>query len=58
MTRQPEAAIDPSDAATKLLARMSLAEKVGQLNLLAAGQGLATGAGRPSRLAERLAYGR
>ena len=37
---------------------MTPEEKVGQLNLLAAGEGLATGAGGPSRLAERLDSGR
>jgi beta-glucosidase len=36
---------------------MTLGEKIGQLNLLAAGQGLATGAGGASRLAERLDAG-
>ncbi|MFN3612968.1 MAG: glycoside hydrolase family 3 N-terminal domain-containing protein [Rubrimonas sp.] len=46
-----EAAIDA------LLARMTLEEKIGQLNLLPAGEGLATGAGGPSRLAERLDRG-
>jgi beta-glucosidase len=46
-----EAAIDG------LLTRMTVREKIGQLNLLAAGEGLATGAGGPSRLAERLDHG-
>jgi beta-glucosidase len=36
---------------------MTLAEKIGQLNLLAAGQGLATGAGRATPLAARLDAG-
>ena len=36
---------------------MTPPERVGQLNLLAAGEGLATGAGGPSRLAERLDAG-
>jgi beta-glucosidase len=36
---------------------MTLAEKIGQLNLLAAGEGLATGAGAPSALAARLDAG-
>ncbi|MCB2054219.1 MAG: glycoside hydrolase family 3 C-terminal domain-containing protein [Geminicoccaceae bacterium] len=37
-----------------LLGRMTLAEKIGQLNLLPAGEGLVTGAGGGSRLAERI----
>ncbi|MCR9085806.1 MAG: glycoside hydrolase family 3 C-terminal domain-containing protein [Rhodobacteraceae bacterium] len=36
---------------------MTLSEKIGQLNLLAAGEGLATGAAGPTRLAERLDRG-
>jgi beta-glucosidase len=36
---------------------MTLAEKIGQLNLLPAGEGLATGAGGATRLAERLDAG-
>ncbi|MEM8956756.1 MAG: glycoside hydrolase family 3 N-terminal domain-containing protein [Pseudomonadota bacterium] len=36
---------------------MTLTEKIGQLNLLAAGEGLATGAAGPTRLAERLDEG-
>ncbi len=36
---------------------MTLAEKIGQLNLLAAGEGLATGTGGTTRLAERLDAG-
>jgi beta-glucosidase len=45
------------DAARELLDRMTLAEKIGQLNLLAAGEGLATGAGGRSRLGARLDEG-
>ncbi|OSP55953.1 glycoside hydrolase family 3 N-terminal domain-containing protein [Pseudoruegeria sp. SK021] len=40
-----------------LLARMTLSEKIGQLNLLAAGEGLATGAGGPTTLGTRLDTG-
>ena len=43
--------------ARELLAEMTLTEKIGQLNLLAAGEGLATGAAGPTRLAERLDEG-
>ena len=46
-----------SDAAAALLARMTLSEKIGQLNLLAAGEGLATGAGGPSPVSARLDAG-
>jgi beta-glucosidase len=45
------------DPVAALLGRMTLAEKIGQLNLLAAGQGLATGAGGPSPLGARLDAG-
>ena len=44
------------DAAT-LLAEMTLAEKIGQLNLLSAGEGLATGTGATTVLGERLDQG-
>lgn len=44
------------DAAT-LLAQMTLAEKIGQLNLLSAGEGLATGTGATTVLGERLDQG-
>lgn len=40
-----------------LMKDMTLDEKIGQLNLLAAGQGLATGAAGPTPLATRLAQG-
>ncbi|WP_108258685.1 glycoside hydrolase family 3 N-terminal domain-containing protein [Mangrovicoccus ximenensis] len=40
-----------------LLARMTLAEKIGQLNLLAAGEGLTTGAETSTPLARRLDAG-
>lgn len=40
-----------------LLGAMDLAEKIGQLNLLAAGEGLVTGAGQPTALSDRLANG-
>ena len=45
------------DDARDLLSRMTLPERIGQLNLLPAGEGLATGAGAPSRLSERLDAG-
>ncbi|MBC9246881.1 glycoside hydrolase family 3 C-terminal domain-containing protein [Paracoccus sp. 11-3] len=45
------------DAVERLLTRMTLAEKIGQLNLLPAGEGLVTGAKQPTRLSERLATG-
>lgn len=45
------------DPAGAFLSRMTLAEKIGQLNLLAAGQGLATGAGGPGALGARLDAG-
>ncbi len=44
-------------AISQLMEQMTLAEKVGQLNLLAAGQGLTTGAGQEAPLARRLAAG-
>jgi beta-glucosidase len=40
-----------------LMAAMTLAEKIGQLNLLAAGEGLVTGAGRSTPLSSRLDAG-
>ncbi|MDB6179956.1 glycoside hydrolase family 3 N-terminal domain-containing protein [Paracoccus fistulariae] len=45
------------DAVAALMARMTLAEKIGQLNLLPAGQGLITGASHPTPLADRLDQG-
>lgn len=54
---QPEPAARAPDTAARLLDQMTLAEKIGQLNLLAAGQGLATGAGEPTPLEARLAAG-
>ncbi|MCA8881846.1 MAG: glycoside hydrolase family 3 C-terminal domain-containing protein [Rhodobacteraceae bacterium] len=45
------------DAAGALLARMTLDEKIGQLNLLAAGEGLATGAAGETQLGARLDAG-
>lgn len=44
-------------AARDLLARMHLPEKIGQLNMLAAGEGLATGAGQTSPLGARVDAG-
>jgi beta-glucosidase len=44
-------------AVDRLMQQMSLSEKIGQLNLLAAGQGLTTGAGQEAPLARRLAAG-
>lgn len=41
----------------RLMAEMTLAEKIGQLNLLAAGEGLTTGAKQTTRLADRLDAG-
>ncbi len=41
----------------ELMSRMTLAEKIGQLNLLAAGEGLVTGASQPSALSRRLDAG-
>ncbi|XDA97399.1 glycoside hydrolase family 3 N-terminal domain-containing protein [Sulfitobacter sp. LCG007] len=41
----------------RLMAQMTLAEKIGQLNLLAAGEGLATGAAQDTPLARRLDNG-
>ncbi len=43
--------------AVDLLGRMAVAEKIGQLNLLAAGEGLATGAGTRTPLGRRLDAG-
>jgi beta-glucosidase len=48
------AAADPAQA---LLAQMTMVEKIGQLNLLAAGEGLATGAGSTTSLGARLDAG-
>ncbi|RCW80784.1 glycoside hydrolase family 3 N-terminal domain-containing protein [Paracoccus lutimaris] len=45
------------DAVGDLLSRMTLPEKIGQLNLLAAGEGLVTGAKQPTSLAGRLDTG-
>lgn len=45
------------DRVESLMGAMTLAEKIGQLNLLAAGEGLVTGAGQPTALSERLAQG-
>lgn len=42
------------DRVKDLMSRMTLAEKIGQLNLLPAGEGLVTGAKQPSTLAGRL----
>lgn len=45
----------PTDAGVEhLLKRMTMDEKIGQLNLLPAGQGLVTGAHQPSPLSQRL----
>ena len=41
----------------RLMAEMTLAEKIGQLNLLPAGAGLVTGAAQATTLAQRLAAG-
>lgn len=43
--------------AAALLAQMTLAEKIGQLNLLSAGEGLATGTGTATALGDRLDQG-
>ena len=45
------------DSVETLISEMSLAEKIGQLNLLSAGEGLATGAAGESALEARLAEG-
>ena len=45
------------DAVARLMAAMTLEEKIGQLNLLPAGEGLVTGAQAPTRLSERLDSG-
>ncbi|MFO1163803.1 MAG: hypothetical protein U1E55_01215 [Paracoccus sp. (in: a-proteobacteria)] len=45
------------DVVDALMAQMTLAEKIGQLNLLAAGEGLLTGASQPSALSHRLDAG-
>jgi beta-glucosidase len=52
-----ETAMKTCDAALKLLARMTLAEKIGQLNFVKAGEGIATGAARTTPLAARLDAG-
>ncbi|KGJ05469.1 beta-glucosidase [Paracoccus halophilus] len=44
-------------AVAQLMAAMTLAEKIGQLNLLAAGEGLVTGAGQSTSLSGRLDAG-
>lgn len=44
-------------AAARLMAEMTLAEKIGQLNLLAAGEGLVTGERQQTSLAKRLDAG-
>lgn len=41
----------------RLMAEMTLAEKIGQLNLLPAGEGLVTGAAQATTLSQRLAAG-
>ncbi|MBA4491919.1 glycoside hydrolase family 3 N-terminal domain-containing protein [Paracoccus sp. S1E-3] len=46
-----------SDKVDTLMGLMTLTEKIGQLNLMAAGEGLLTGARQPTSLAERLADG-
>lgn len=51
MTKTPLAAVET------LMAQMTLGEKIGQLNLLAAGEGLATGAAGNTALAQRLDSG-
>lgn len=45
------------DAVGRLMAQMTLAEKIGQLNLLAAGEGLVTGERQQTSLAARLDAG-
>ncbi|NHF73273.1 glycoside hydrolase family 3 N-terminal domain-containing protein [Paracoccus xiamenensis] len=45
------------DHVARLMAQMTLAEKIGQLNLMAAGEGLMTGARQPTSLAGRLDTG-
>lgn len=45
------------DAVDRLMARMTVEEKIGQLNLLAAGEGLVTGAAQPTELSRRLDAG-
>lgn len=45
------------DAVARLMSRMTLEEKIGQLNLLPAGQGLVTGAQQPTELSHRLDAG-
>ncbi|CAM3189803.1 beta-glucosidase [Paracoccus aminovorans] len=44
-------------AVERLMARMTLAEKIGQLNLLPAGEGLVTGTAQPTTLSQRLDAG-
>ena len=50
-------AMSAHQSAIDLLGRMNVAEKIGQLNLLAAGEGLATGAGSSTPLGRRLDAG-
>ena len=45
------------DSVDALMSAMTLAEKIGQLNLLPAGEGLVTGAKQPTSLAGRLDAG-
>ena len=45
------------EAAARLIRDMTLAEKIGQLNLLPAGEGLVTGAQAPTALSQRLDAG-
>ena len=49
--------MDSLAAVTDLMARMTLDEKIGQLNLLAAGEGLVTGAQQATPLSQRLDAG-
>ena len=46
--------MNQNDIVGRLLAQMTLSEKIGQLNLQAAGEGLVTGAQQPTSLAARL----
>ena len=46
-----------NDNVEALMARMTLAEKIGQLNLMPAGEGLLTGTRQPTSLAARLENG-
>ncbi|WP_068117440.1 glycoside hydrolase family 3 N-terminal domain-containing protein [Tropicimonas marinistellae] len=49
--------MDDQEIVERLMAEMTLAEKIGQLNLLAAGEGLVTGAAQHTPLARRLDAG-